>query len=188
LSEVLNEKVASSDENGFSRRRVVAGVAWSLPVIATAIAAPAAAASGVNAVAAFDGVGSAVAFPEQTASGQNRTGSGPTGFHIKNNGSAITGSITGLIRIEPVPAATGDPGVGVRTLTNATMVSPSLSAANVFTATFSIPGLASNGTASVLAGFYYKGKKNQTRSFLMSLTITYPDNKVETISTNIALT
>ena len=45
MSEVLNADVDGKEENGFSRRRVVAGVAWSLPVIATAIAAPAAAAS-----------------------------------------------------------------------------------------------------------------------------------------------
>ena len=188
MPEVSNEKVTNGEENGFSRRRVVAGVAWSLPVIATAIAAPAAAASGVSATAAFDAAGSSVEYPELTAAGQNRTGSGPTGFHITNNGSAITGSITVLIRIEPVPAATGDPGVGVQSLTNATLIGPSLSAANVFTASCSIPGIASNATASVPTRFYYKGKKSQTRNFLMSLTITYPDNKVETISTNIALT
>lgn len=188
MSEVLNESVQKSEENGFSRRRVVAGVAWSLPVIATAIAAPAAASSGFSAVAAFDGAGSSVAFTELTAAGQNRTGSGPTGFHITNNGSAMTGSITVLIRIEPVPQATGDPGVGIQSLTNATLTGPSLSTASVFTASCSIPGIASNTTASVLTSFYYKGKKSQTRNFLMSLTITYPDNKVETISTNIALT
>lgn len=188
MSEVLNEKTTSGKEHGVSRRRVVAGVAWSLPVIATAIAAPAAAASGISATAAFDGAGSSVAFPELTAAGQNRTGSGPTGFHITNSGSAITGSITVLIRIEPIPAATGDPGVGVQSLTNATLISPSLSAANVFTASCNIPGIGSNATATVLTSFYYKGRKSQTRNFLMSLTITYPDNKVETISTNIALT
>ena len=184
----MNAEITSSDGNGgFSRRRVVKGVAWTVPVIVTAIAAPAAAASGINAAAAFDAAGSSVPFPELAAPGQNRTGSGPTGFHIKNNGSAITGSITGLIRIDPVPAATGDPGVGIKTLTGATLTAPVLSAANVFTANFSVPGIASNGTATVLTGFYYRGKKNQARNFLLTITLTYPDSRVEIISTSLAL-
>ena len=188
MSEVLNANADVEERSDFSRRRVVAGVAWSLPVIATAIAAPAAAASGISATAAFDGVGSAVSFSELSAPGQSRTGTGPTGFHIKNNGSQITSSITGLIRIEPAPAATGDPGVGVQSLTGTTLTSPSLSPSNVFTANFSIPGISSSGTASVGISFYYKGKKSQLRNFLMSLTLTYPDGKVETISTSIGLT
>jgi hypothetical protein len=187
LSEILNEEVVAK-ESGVSRRRVVAGVAWSVPVIATAIAAPAAAASGVSATAAFDGAGLPIDIVEISAPGQNRTGSGPSGFHIKNNGSAITSSIVGLIRIEPVPAAAGDPGVGVQSLTGATMSSPSLSTNNVFDATFTIPGIASSGTAVVSASFYYKGKKSQIRNFLMTVTVTYPDNTVEHISTEIKLT
>ena len=55
MSEVLHAKVTESEKHGISRRRVVAGVAWSLPVIATAIAAPAAAASGYSATAALVG-------------------------------------------------------------------------------------------------------------------------------------
>ncbi len=41
MSEVLNAEVTSNDgHGGFSRRRVAKGVAWSVPVIVTAIAAP----------------------------------------------------------------------------------------------------------------------------------------------------
>ncbi|MGN7147485.1 hypothetical protein ACTHQ6_00640 [Arthrobacter sp. SAFR-179] len=187
MSEVLNADVDGKEEGGFSRRRVVAGVAWSLPVIATAIAAPAAAASGVAAAAAIDGALSTYTIPELSAPGQGHNAKGPTGFHITNSGSQITGSITGLIRIEPIPAATGDPGVGVQSLTNTTLTSPSLSASNVFTGTFTIPGMASNTTFRVGTNFYYKGKKTQLRNFLMSVTLTYPDGRFETISADINL-
>jgi hypothetical protein len=184
----LNEEVDSQEENGFSRRRVVAGVAWSLPVIATAIAAPAAAASPgtVSITAAFDGEQSPLTIAELTAPGQGHTATGPTAFHVKNGGSQST-SITGSIRIAPNPAASGDPGVGVQSLTNATMSSAVLDANNVFTATFTIANLASNGTASVPIQFYYKGKKTQQRNFQMTITVTYPAVGVP-FSTAISLT
>jgi hypothetical protein len=44
LSEILNDQI-DSKESGFSRRRVVKGVAWSVPVILTTAAAPPASAS-----------------------------------------------------------------------------------------------------------------------------------------------
>jgi hypothetical protein len=115
LSEVLNEKVTSSNENGFSRRRVVAGVAWSLPVIATAIAAPAAAASGVAASVTL-GAPAAISLTGATAA----SGTGPTGFDVQtgsvNTGSSVSYTIViesqvqnqkALVQIGSVSAGTG---------------------------------------------------------------------------------
>ena len=92
MSGVLNSGVIDSEEKSFSRRRVVAGVAWSLPVIATAIAAPAAAASPgpsapVPAAVAIGPVGPA---PAAGSSGQ-LTVQAPTVFDIQT-GTAFTGS------------------------------------------------------------------------------------------------
>ena len=175
MSEVLNAENDENEKGGFSRRRVVAGVAWSVPVILTTVAAPPASASPGTAsiTAAFDGEQSSLTIQELTAPGQGHPATGPTGFHIKNGGSQST-SITGSIRIEPNPAASGDPGVGVQSLTNATLSSAVLDSNNIFTATFTIANLASNGTASVLTQFYYKGKKTQKRNFQMTVTVTYP--------------
>lgn len=115
MSEVLNESVQKSEENGFSRRRVVAGVAWSLPVIATAIAAPAAAASGVAASVTL-GAPAAITLTGATAA----SGTGPTGFDVQtgsvNTGSSVSYTITiesqaqnqkALVQIGSVSAGTG---------------------------------------------------------------------------------
>lgn len=90
MSEVSNAGV-DVEEGGFSRRRVVAGVAWSLPVIATAIAAPAAAASFVPAVT-IDAP-SAITYSQG-----NRSGTGPKKFQV----TGVVGAISGSVIIEPV--------------------------------------------------------------------------------------
>ncbi|MEO5320422.1 hypothetical protein PV761_17765 [Arthrobacter sp. CC3] len=173
MSEVLNAEVTSSEEGGLSRRRIVKGAAWSVPVIAAAIAAPAASASGFNVAAAFDLPTGTVPYPEERASGHNRTGIGPTGFHIVNSGAAISSSISGQITIQPTTAATTDPAIGIRSLTGATMTGPILSG-TVFTASFTIPGIAANINHPVSVGFYYRGQKTQKRSFTMLVTFTSP--------------
>ena len=93
LSEVLNAEVTSGEERGFSRRRVVKGVAWSVPVIVTAIAAPAAAASPpptpTPASVTVLGAGSAINFV-----GGGKGGNGPTGFQVDNALGTISGSVT----------------------------------------------------------------------------------------------
>ena len=86
LSEVLNEEVGKEEKGGISRRRVAAGVAWSLPVIATAIAAPAAAASPGTPVSASATLGLA----SSLAVGGATSASGPTSFTIQT-GSSFTG-------------------------------------------------------------------------------------------------
>lgn len=115
MSEVSNEKVTSSEENSFSRRRVVAGVAWSLPVIATAIAAPAAAASGIPATVTLRAPA-----PITLTGATAASGTGSTGFDIQtgsvNTGSSVSYTIViesqmqnqkALIQIGSVSAGTG---------------------------------------------------------------------------------
>lgn len=92
MSEVLNEKVTSGEENSFSRRRVMAGVAWSVPVILTTVAVPPAAASPgstqpVPASVKLGAIGAAFA----AGSEGQLTIQAPTTFDIQT-GSAFTGS------------------------------------------------------------------------------------------------
>lgn len=88
LSEVLNAEVTSSEEGGLSRRRIVKGAAWSVPVIAAAIAAPAASASGGATVTVL-GAGSAITFI-----GGGKGGNGPTGFQVDKALGTISGTVT----------------------------------------------------------------------------------------------
>jgi hypothetical protein len=182
LSEVLNEEVTSGEENGFSRRRVVAGVAWSLPVIATAIAAPAAAASGISATAALVGPASAITLVSSTGtgSGTNNTGTGPTGFQITNSGAAITGPITGTVNIKPsgtVTAGAGLQSVSPGTLTPAT---PPYTAAYEYNATFLYAGgITSGQTLNFPMSFQYQrlnGSTSKTTfTYTLTITLTLPD-------------
>ncbi|UKA65942.1 hypothetical protein LFT44_15755 [Arthrobacter sp. FW306-05-C] len=85
LSEVLNANTDEKEGSDFSRRRVVAGVAWSLPVIATAIAAPAAAASPGTTTPASASLGPLSSF---TLAGAT-SASGPTSFTIQTGSSFL---------------------------------------------------------------------------------------------------
>jgi hypothetical protein len=175
LSEVLNEKVTSSNENGFSRRRVVAGVAWSLPVIATAIAAPAAAASGISATAALAGPASNITFVSSTGtgSGTNHTGTGPTSFSINNAGAAITGPITGTINIKPSGTVTA--GAGIQSMTPAVLTAPAYTAAFEYNATLTYAGgIGSGQTLNFPLSFQYQRLNGSTAktTFTYTLTIT----------------
>ncbi len=77
--------------------------------------------------------------------------------------------------------------MGIQSVTNATLTAPAFGGGNVFTATVSIPGVEGNATTNFPTSFHYRGRKGLLGDFLMSLTFTYPDNKVETISANMAL-
>ncbi|WP_190987547.1 hypothetical protein [Pseudarthrobacter sulfonivorans] len=145
MSEVLNAEVTSSEEGGFSRRRVVKGVAWSVPVIVTAIAAPAAAASGVTEV--YFPVPAAI-----TLSGGNRPGTGPSGFTIKNTtGAQVTVSLSGSIIVTPTNA--------VHSTIAITAPAPSIFSTTTFngkisTTTFTYAGVVpAGGTIHVPFGF-----------------------------------
>ncbi|ABK04600.1 hypothetical protein Arth_3224 [Arthrobacter sp. FB24] len=181
MSEVLNSKVTSIEEGGFSRRRVVKGVAWSVPVIVTAIAAPAAAASGISATAALVGPASIITYVSSagTGSGTNRSGTGPTGFQIQNTGSAINGSISGTINI--TPAGTVDAGVGMQSISQVPPTLPSYSAAHVYSGSFtSAVNIASGQTANFPVAFQYQSvnpapKKGTQFSYTLTITLRLPD-------------
>lgn len=185
LSEVLNAEVDSQEENGFSRRRVVAGVAWSLPVIATAIAAPAAAASGVSATAALTGPGSSISFISSTGTGTgtNRTGTGPTGFQITNSGTAFTGAISGTINIKPT--ATVAAGAGVQSLqagsTTLALGTPLYSSTHEYNATFTYSGgLTAGQTLNFPISFQYERISGSqpskvTYNYTLTITLRLPD-------------
>lgn len=184
LSEVLKENDTTGAASGPSRRRVVAGVAWSLPVIATAIAAPAAAASGLSATAALTGAGSAVTFTSSTGtgSGTNQTGTGPTGFQIINAGTAFTGAISGTVNIKPVGTVLA--GAGLQTLSTATLTpaAPPYTATHEYNATFVYGGgMTAGQTLNFPMTFQYQrltgsGPSKVTYTYSLTITLRFPDN------------
>ncbi|MDR7083199.1 hypothetical protein J2X01_002492 [Arthrobacter ginsengisoli] len=113
-------KTLAAPKASFDRRAVVKGAAWSVPVIAAAIAAPAAAASELKATAAFTSATGKIKYHLRGSEGSpsnNKNGNGPTGFSIKNSVTgSITGAISGTIIITP---STGGPDLSVYTLTSA---------------------------------------------------------------------
>lgn len=193
LSEVLNEKVTSGEENGFSRRRVVKGVAWSLPVIATAIAAPAAAASGIS-VAAEWVYGAAPTFVSSggTGSGTDRSGTGPAAFRILATGGAFAGPISGTINITPI--GTVDAGIGVHSISQVAPTSPSYSALHGYSASFtSSVNIASGQAANFPLAFQYETvnpapKKATQYSYSILITLRLPDSTTRTLTGTMSIT
>ena len=181
MSEVLHAKVTGNNENGVSRRRVVAGVAWSLPVIATAIAAPAAAASGISATAVLGGQATAITLvSSSTGQGTSRQGTGPTGFSITNAGAAITGPITGTVNIKPTGTVTA--GAGIQSLTPGTLVvgNPAYSGTFEYNATFTYAGgITSGQTLNFPMSFQYQrvspAPSKQTFTYTLTITLRLPD-------------
>lgn len=140
MSEVLNADVDGKEENGFSRRRVVAGVAWSLPVIATAIAAPAAAASpGPISATATLVTGAAPQYSKIGGGGTKYSGTAPATLRLKNTGtSSFTGTVSVTITLAPV--GTVLVGIGVESLSPATTSAPVSFAQHTSTTSFSYTG------------------------------------------------
>ncbi|MBP1135067.1 hypothetical protein JOE31_001299 [Arthrobacter sp. PvP023] len=178
MSEELNANATSSEERGFSRRRVVKGVAWSVPVIVTAIAAPAAAASPGKFEALLDyASGQAVTFVQlaNPVKGQNRPGKGPIAFHVKNISGAASGEIKGTITI--TSSDTVNPGVGIKadTFTGGGLTPTALPPANAYSAGFSLTGGVANGaTVSFPMGLYYTGTdKNAAKGKQFTLTVSF---------------
>ncbi|QDG89427.1 hypothetical protein [Pseudarthrobacter sp. NIBRBAC000502770] len=116
MSEVLDAEIEGTEENGFSRRRVVAGVAWSLPVIATAIAAPAAAASpGPISATATWSYGAAPQYSKIGGGGKIYGGAAPATLSLKNTGtSAFTGTVS--VTVTMTPKGTVLVGIGAESL------------------------------------------------------------------------
>ena len=174
MSEVLNAEVDGREQKGgLSRRRVAAGVAWSVPVIATAIAAPAAAASPLRVSALLD-PNSAIKFVLSTkagAPGQARDGSGPKGFYVKNSGGVATGAVTGKISVSSSDLSA--PQVGIQALSSGQLDQAGASATG-----FSIPSGVSAGanTFFTLTFNYTEPPRNWVgpKSFQLIITFTAP--------------
>lgn len=195
MIEVLHANANTSTEKaGISRRRVVTGVAWSLPVIVTAVAAPAAAASGLNATAALVGAGSAVSYVSArgTGGGTNRTGTGPTSLQIQNAGSAINGTITGTITITPV--GTVGAGAGVQSVAPATLVSSPYSASHAYSGSFTYAASIGSGqTVNLPIQFHYESvspmpAKGVISSYDLTMTVTLPDATTQALTARLTIT
>ncbi|MET3709264.1 hypothetical protein ABIB17_003914 [Arthrobacter sp. UYEF6] len=150
----MSEETNTNAGQGFNRRSVVRGAAWSVPVIAAAIAAPAAAASATRAIVAFstNSAPNALTWTRLGGNQQNPVkGTGPASFSVKNDEGAIAGPINGIITIRPTNTGTVKPrGIGVKTVTgssalaNAVTVTAAPNTANTLTTTFTL----TNGVAS----------------------------------------
>lgn len=91
-------KSLAAPKASFDRRAVVKGAAWSVPVIAAAIAAPAAAASHTGTVS----VSIVPSTTNPTFAGTPAVvGTGPQGFTISTTGAAISGTASVSISIAP---------------------------------------------------------------------------------------
>ncbi|WP_235506067.1 hypothetical protein [Arthrobacter sp. Leaf337] len=160
-----------------------------MPVIAAAIAAPAASASGpiYSATLTLKGANTAgLTFVSSTSTGTgtNLTGIGPTSFDIQNTGSAITGTITGTVNIAPSGGVLA--GAGIQSMAPAALGSPAYSTAHEYSATFSNVGpLASGETLNIPLSFQYQRvnplPKKVTYSYTMTITLTLPDSKSVTL-------
>lgn len=194
MSEVLHANATTSEEKaGISRRRVVTGVAWSLPVFVTAVAAPAAAASGLSATAGLVGAGSTATFVRSGGGGggTERFGTGPTALQIHNSGGAINGTISGTITI--TPEGTFAAGVGVQSITPAALAAPSYSPTHAFNGTFTYSGGVPNGgTVNFPIQFQYEsvnGIPNKvTYSYVMTMTVRLPDGTTQVLTARLTIT
>lgn len=180
LSEVLNAKV-TSEEGGISRRKVAKGVAWSVPVIVTAIAAPAAAASppptfgkievlwDIDASQAV----TLVRLGHQTKPDMNRPGTGPKAFYFRNTTAAGSGVIAGSITV--TPSSAGSALAGVDTFTTVSLTNKKVTS-GVFSADFSLAsGVANGSVVTFPMGFYYDGGPQiAAREFTVAVSFTSP--------------
>lgn len=159
----MTKDAIAKPSTGFSRRTVVQGAIWSLPVIAAAVAAPTAAASPTNPKVYFS-PNSAIRLVR--IEGQDKpvySATGPTSFTIENGSSPITGPITGTVTI--VPNETYTPkarGIAVKTVQSssasiATVLSGVNNKADTMTTTFTYPaGMAASETLTLTVNFCYQ--------------------------------
>lgn len=173
----MNIDVTGNEKREFSRRRVVKGVAWSVPVLVAAVGAPPAAASpGPVTPPAFtvaSGPLGMVDIPKQQGSGNLRRGQVPAYLVLENN---TGGTLTGTIGItSTVNSGTARLGLAVRTLENAAVGTTSFDANYVSTATFSITGTQSTNR---LVSFYHvegtgqaKPASGQIYTFAVTFTV-----------------
>lgn len=188
MSEVLSAEVDGREEKGISRRRVVKGVAWSVPVIMTTVAVPPASASPGKYEALLDyanlQAATFVQFDKPTNSGQYRSGLGPTGFHLKNSSGLSSGPVKGSISISSTNTA--DPSVGVYSFSGGTL-SMASTAPGKYTANFELQsGVANGTTAQFSLGFYYTGGSKTAgvgKKFDLTVSFTSPTGLLDLATT-----
>ena len=144
LSEILNEEIGT-EESGFSRRRVVRGVAWTVPVIVAAVGAPPASASpgSISATASWLS-GAAPQYSKIGGGGTKYIGSAPETLSLKNTGAAaFTGTVSVNVTLSPVGSVLV--GIGVESLTPATSAGAVSFAQHVSTSSFLYTGTINAG-------------------------------------------
>jgi len=179
LSEVLNEEIGK-EENGFSRRRVVAGVAWSLPVIATAIAAPAAAASPppISATATWAN-GTPTQYSKIGGGGTKYNGTAPATLSLKNTGtSSFTGTVS--VNITLAPEGTVLVGIGVESLAPAATSAVASFTQHTSKTSFSYTGTIGAGATLNFSALYnyetVNPKPSAAYSFVMTTSVVLTAN------------
>ncbi|QXQ09656.1 hypothetical protein [Paeniglutamicibacter sp. Y32M11] len=170
------------EQQGFSaksssRRTIVKGAAWSVPVIAAAIAAPAASASVASATVAFTDVSANLVWLDLLNGGvasASVLGTGPQNITVINTAGAIVGPLTGVITIAPNSATLINLGgrpkaIGVQTLSGATVTNRTASGgtngalgigarADTTTTNFTVAaGIAGGGSLVLPIAFGYTG-------------------------------
>jgi hypothetical protein len=190
LSEVLNAASTSSEEDGFSRRTVFNGVAWSVPVIVAAVGAPPASASPpptIKPTASFSpGTATLLSTKHPTGNGHIRNNVAvPTTLSLKDFGG-ITDSVSVVITISPLTTTTGDPAVSFSSVTiGGNSVAPVLALnGTTFTATFThAVAVGSKELNFGISGYAYDGKSTDRRTFQVVAAISYKEGtKDETLS------
>lgn len=186
MSEVLHAKVTESDKDGISRRRVVAGVAWSLPVIATAIAAPAAAASAIFSIASgpFQGI----TYSKRGVQGQGhvRSGQGPATLTVENtSGLAQTVSV-GIV--PTVNSGSVRAGIAIKALDGSVVNAATFDAGYASTATVTVSG---NQPVSRAISFHYvegTGQSAPTVGQIYTFTLTLTTASTSVVIPGITMT
>lgn len=157
----------SETTQGVSRRSIVKGAAWTAPVIAAAVAAPAAAASPRSATVQFD-LPTTLSWTDWDGTKAARPGAGPTQFSIINTSGAIAAGITGTLVVEANTTPTSGQkakGLGIQTLPGGTIISrspatrstaPGLKADTVTTSFSLTAGVASGATVNIPLTFGYQ--------------------------------
>lgn len=165
-------KSLAAPKASFDRRAVVKGAAWSVPVIAAAIAAPAAAASTGTQTLTFGG-------PTPRPEVLPNSVAAPGMFTIKNTGSTIVGSLTFSIVITPVPGAGGLASkmakIGLSTLAG-TQVTGTFDNKHQFTGSVTVLGDLPSSRDFALSYFYTARKQNETEygSYNIVISLTKP--------------
>ena len=186
MSEVLNAKVSGGKAHGVSRRRVIAGVAWTVPVIATAIAAPAAAASAIFSMASgpFQGI----TFSKRGVQGQGhvRSGQGPATLTVENtSGLAQTVSV-GIV--PTVSSGAVRAGIAIKALDGSVVNAAPVDAGYASTATITISG---NQPVSRAISFHYvegTGQSAPTVGQVYTFTLTLTTASTSVVIPGITMT